>query len=250
MQQVFLNLIVNAEQAMKTAHNGGELRITTERRKQKIRITFSDDGPGISRETMSHLFEPFYTTKGPAGGTGLGLSLSHSIVLEHGGEIWSESEEGHGATFIIELPITEILDIEGETKTNAVTVNDTKKTTPAKIMVIDDEQSILEYLQTVLTGVGYSITVCKDPAEALKAIDGSYDVILLDIRMPGMSGTDLYSHIIKKIPSLAYKVIFMTGDTSDYYLNDFLKKANMQYLSKPMNLDILKEKIRSILDKG
>jgi PAS domain S-box-containing protein len=250
MQQVFLNLIVNAEQAMKTAHNGGELKITTERREQKIRITFSDDGPGISRETRKHLFEPFYTTKGPAGGTGLGLSLSHSIVLEHGGEIWAESEEGQGATFIIELPINETLDIAGETGTGALTMNDTKKTTPAKIMVIDDEQSILEYMQTALTGAGYSVTVCKDPEEALSAIDESYDVILLDIRMPGMSGTDLYSHIIKKVPSMADRVIFMTGDTSDYQLNALLKKDNLKYLSKPMNLDILKEKIRSILDKG
>ena len=86
LQQVFLNLIVNAEQAMKEAHGKGTLTITTEKKENNIRISFQDDGPGITKENMGHLFEPFFTTKDVGEGTGLGLSLSRSIILEHGGK--------------------------------------------------------------------------------------------------------------------------------------------------------------------
>jgi signal transduction histidine kinase len=105
MQQVFLNLIVNAEQAMKKAHEKGTLTITSEEKENHIYISFQDDGPGIAKENLGHLFEPFFTTKDVGEGTGLGLSLSRSIILEHGGKISVENEPGRGATFIMELPI-------------------------------------------------------------------------------------------------------------------------------------------------
>jgi PAS domain S-box-containing protein len=246
MQQVFLNLIVNAEQAMKTAHNRGELRIVTERHGQKIRIVLTDDGPGITGETMEHLFEPFYTTKGPTEGTGLGLSLSRSIVLEHGGDMWAESEEGQGATFIVELPITEAPAPSTGTDTPA-SIKETGPTTPARIMVIDDEQSIRDYLQTALTLAGYTVSGSGDPDEALQTLDDSYDVVLLDIRMPGISGIDLYAYILQKVPALDGKVIFITGDASDAEVRDFLKNNNLPFLPKPLELEVLKQKISSVL---
>ena len=115
MQQVFLNLIVNAEQAMKKAHGKGTLTISTKKIYNNIRISYQDDGPGITRENLGHLFEPFFTTKEPGEGTGLGLSLSRSIILEHNGKMSVESEFGHGATFIVEIPIIEALPLEMET---------------------------------------------------------------------------------------------------------------------------------------
>ena len=114
LQQVFLNLIVNAEQAMKGARGRGTLTITTEKKGNMIRMSFQDDGPGITKENMGHLFQPFFTTKAPGEGTGLGLSLSRSIVSEHGGGMNVESEFGHGANFIIELPIIESLPSEAD----------------------------------------------------------------------------------------------------------------------------------------
>jgi PAS domain S-box-containing protein len=105
IQQVFLNIIVNAEYSMLEAHNRGKLVISTEKVGDIIRITFADDGPGISKENMKKIFNPFFTTKEVGKGTGLGLSICHGIVTEHGGQIYAKSEIGQGATFIVDLPV-------------------------------------------------------------------------------------------------------------------------------------------------
>ena len=105
MQQVFINIIINAEYFMKEAHNGGTLIVKTERRNDAVVVSIADDGPGISRESLGQIFNPFFTTKEVGKGTGLGLSICHGIVTEHGGKIYAESELGQGATFVIELPI-------------------------------------------------------------------------------------------------------------------------------------------------
>ncbi len=106
LQQVFINIIVNAEQAMLEAHGRGRLTIVTEQVGDMVRASFVDDGPGISPENMRHLFTPFFTTRDVGKGTGLGLSISHGIVTEHGGRIWAESEPGKGTTFVVELPLS------------------------------------------------------------------------------------------------------------------------------------------------
>ncbi len=107
LQQVFLNIILNAEQAMIESHKGGTLTITTERVDGNIRVSFSDNGPGISPENMRKLFSPFFTTKEVGKGTGLGLSICYGIVTNHGGRIYAESQSGKGATFVVELPISQ-----------------------------------------------------------------------------------------------------------------------------------------------
>jgi signal transduction histidine kinase len=104
MQQVFLNIMVNAEFAMMEAHHKGKLVVITEKVDSIIRISFADDGPGISKENLKHIFDPFFTTKEVGKGTGLGLSICHGIVTEHGGQIYATSEQAQGATFVVELP--------------------------------------------------------------------------------------------------------------------------------------------------
>ena len=106
LQQVFFNIITNAEYFMTEAHHKGTLTITTERVGDVIRASFADDGMGISKENLGHLFDPFFTTKEVGRGTGLGLSICHGIITEHGGRIYAESELGKGTTFVVELPIT------------------------------------------------------------------------------------------------------------------------------------------------
>jgi len=106
LQQVFINIIINAEHFMIEAHQRGTLTITTEWVGDIIRASFADDGPGIAKENLGHLFDPFFTTKEVGKGTGLGLSICYGIITEHGGRIYAESELGKGATFIVELPIS------------------------------------------------------------------------------------------------------------------------------------------------
>jgi two-component system NtrC family sensor kinase len=105
LQQVFLNIIINAESAMLEAHNGGTLTVTTQKVNDTSRVSFTDNGPGIAKENLERVFDPFFTTKEVGKGTGLGLSLCHGIVVQHGGRIYARSKLGKGATFVVELPI-------------------------------------------------------------------------------------------------------------------------------------------------
>ena len=106
LQQVFLNIVINAEQSMLEAHGKGILTVTTDQVGDIIRASFADDGLGITQENLGHLFDPFFTTKEVGKGTGLGLSICHGIITEHGGRIYAESELGKGATFVVELLVT------------------------------------------------------------------------------------------------------------------------------------------------
>jgi PAS domain S-box-containing protein len=251
LQQVFLNLIVNAEQAMKKAHGRGTLTITSEKIENNIRITFQDDGPGITGENMGHLFEPFFTTKAPGEGTGLGLSLSRSIILEHNGKMNVESEYGHGATFIVELPIVEALPSEVET-TIPVIKEEKAITNKGRILVVDDEPGVRALLDSVLKKVGYSVDTIGDSKAAMDIIDAGtiYNVILLDIRMPGISGIELYTLATRKMPSLKSKIIFITGDVMGLDIKTFLNQNNLPYLSKPFDIELLKGKIKTVLKAG
>ena len=248
MQQVFLNLIVNAEQAMKKAHGRGILTITTEKKLNNIRISVQDDGPGISKENMRHLFEPFFTTKDPGEGTGLGLSISRSIIMEHNGTINVESELRHGATFVIELPITENSPVETET-TNPLTLSQPSVKKDARILVIDDEPSIRQLLEKSLSRAGYSVDVITDASSTVEIIDAHtiYDVIISDIRMPGMNGLELYTHIVRKMPAMANRIIFITGDVMGADIKAFISSNKIPYLAKPFKLKALEEMIDNIL---
>ena len=105
IQQVFLNIVINAEYFMTEAHKRGTLTITTQKYDNSVRISFADDGPGIPPENINRIFDPFFTTKEVGKGTGLGLSICHGIVVEHHGQIYAKSQPGKGTTIIVELPI-------------------------------------------------------------------------------------------------------------------------------------------------
>jgi signal transduction histidine kinase len=107
LQQVFLNIVINAEQIMTEVHGKGTLMITTQTTGDIVTASFADDGPGIPKENLGHIFDPFFTTKEVGKGTGLGLSICHGIISAHGGRIYAESEPGKGATFIVELPLSQ-----------------------------------------------------------------------------------------------------------------------------------------------
>jgi len=244
LQQVFMNIIVNAETEMKKAHGRGKLTVKTERTGNKIRISFADDGPGIAKENLEKVFDPFFTTREGGEGTGLGLSLSHGIIAEHKGTMYAEGEEGKGATFIIELPI-----IDEERQLGlAEPTDEIKEVSGGRILVVDDEPTILAFLKKVLGGEGYDVETVSSGGEALKRIgSGEYSLILSDIKLPGLSGIELYDEIGKVAPSLQKRVIFITGDVIAADTEEFLNRAKAPYVTKPFDIAGLKKEVSRIL---
>lgn len=247
LQQVFLNLIVNAEYAMKKAHDMGILIIKTEKLDDHIRVSVTDDGLGMSDKVMAKIFQPFYTTKEVDEGTGLGLSLSHGIIQEHGGTLRVESVMGQGTTFIIELPITPV---EGDSEI-AITVADTNRAVKrAKVLVVDDEPAVRSLIRAILTVNGHIVEECDNSQQVLEnLIDTTYDLIIMDLRMPGMSGMELHSEISTRWPKLAHRIIIITGDTSDVVTREYLSTLQIPCITKPFARKTLEEQVNAILSE-
>jgi PAS domain S-box-containing protein len=245
IQQVLLNLIVNAETEMKMAHGKGKLTITTKKSHNTIKICIKDDGPGIKPEVMDRIFDPFFTTREIGQGTGLGLSLCYGIVTEHKGKIYAESQPGKGATFVIELPVvTEVVQPE-PTKPD---VKKSKKAAKVRILVVDDEQVVRDVVKRVLTGEGHKVEAVDNAADALKKIEGRrYNLILVDIKMPGMNGVELYRRIQRVNKDLARRVVFITGDVMGADTEKFLAETKVAHISKPFDAEQLKRSVISAL---
>jgi CheY-like chemotaxis protein len=232
---------------MKLARDRGRLSIKTEKMNSIIRISFKDTGRGIAKENLETIFDPFFTTREVGQGTGLGLSVCHGIVTEHKGKIWAESEPGKGATFIVELPLTTE---EKQFELPETAVEERKKTTKAKILVVDDEPVIREFISQVLGEQGHTVETVDNAADALKKVKSKrYRLILLDIKMPGMSGIELYKRFQKIAPSLTKRIVFITGDVMGKRTLDFLDKTKTPYIMKPFEARQLKTEINRILAK-
>jgi len=249
IQQVFLNLIVNAEYAMKKTGGGGTLTVTTRTRGEDVLIVFSDTGQGMDEATLSRLFQPFFTTKEPGEGTGLGLALSRSIIFDHNGDIAVESSPGKGAAFTVSLPQSR--DIQPDESSISNKTSSAHMMPGRRILVVDDEPSIRLLVKKALSSSGYLIEEADTAAGALENIKQStgYDLIIADIRMPGMSGRGLYNNIKKNYPDLAGRVIFITGDISDITTQRFLSSNRVPFISKPFNRGMLLDKIEEVIRK-
>jgi len=193
LQQVFLNIINNAHQAIVSGGNRGALFIKTYTKESTLFIEFTDTGPGIANENLTKIFDPFFTTKEVGKGTGLGLSLSYGIIRDHAGYIQVWSKSGQGATFIIELPVI----VDNETALEVI--SESPLYCPAikgyNILVIDDEETILDLLRGILTREGSRVETARDGKAALEKIAGKeyFDVIICDVKMPSMNGSELYN---------------------------------------------------------
>jgi len=248
LQQVFLNIILNAEHFMTKAHNKGKLLVKTEKTDGNIRASFTDDGTGISKENLDKIFNPFFTTKEVGKGTGLGLSICHGIITQHKGRIYAQSQPGKGATFVIELPIVAEPAQAGKAK---VIKKEPQKPRGAKILVVDDEAAILTFLSRLLSEWGHSVETINNANTALEKLNTErYSLVLLDIKLPGMSGIELYQHIEDIAPALARRVMFITGDIMEGTTRGFLEKTGAPYITKPLDIEVLKKTINSILTGG
>jgi len=248
LQQVFLNIILNAETEMKSAHGKGDLLIKTERIDNTIRISFKDDGPGVAKENLERVFDPFFTTREVGQGTGLGLSICHGIIAEHSGRIYAKSKLGKGATFIVELPI--VTEPE-QLKLAEPVAEEAERVAGARILVVDDEPTVLRFLSRALTDEAHEVETVDNADDALERLESNgYSLILLDIKLPGMSGMESYERIQKIAQPLAKNVAFITGDVMGADTKDFLTRTKAPYIAKPFDIRQLKKDINRILAQG
>ena len=229
--QVFLNLIVNAAQAIPEGRaDANEIRITTRLDVDRVVVEVHDTGPAIPREVLAQLFRPFVTTK-PAGvGTGLGLTICHRIVTSCGGRIAVDSEVGKGTVFRVDLPVALGNDIE--LPPNVPTARPAARR--GRVLAIDDEPAILSVVQRVLASE-HEIVATLGAAEGLKRIVAGerFDVILCDLMMPRMTGMDLYAELRRIAPDQAEKLVFLTGGAFSPSARVFLDEVPNQRIEKP-----------------
>jgi len=250
LHQVILNIVLNAESAMKNAHSKGKLHVKTEEAKDDIRVAFTDDGPGIAPEDLEKIFDPFYTTSEVGQGTGLGLSICHGIIADHNGRISAESKQGKGATIIVELPI--IIQAE-QLKPDEPEIKELANVSPSKVLIVDDEPIVQRYLSDALVGTGHQVEIIDNGNEAIEKLKHEEcDVILLDIKLPGKDGIEIYQYLQNNYKQLAMKVIFITGDVMGQETQSFLSKTKAQYITKPIDLNklsnIINEKLSTIAE--
>ncbi len=235
LQQVVLNIVSNARQALEIFRRDGCIILRTGSTETHVWLRIVDNGPGISPENLKRIFDPFFTTKPQGKGTGLGLSLSYGIVQEHHGSIRAESQPGIGTEFILEFPIA-------RAATQQLFRPDSTPPLPTKpsslrVLVIDDEESILHLVQEILNSEGHVVEAAGSGEAALDLIlRHNYDVIVSDWKMPGLNGINLYQELLVRKPAAAQRMLFMTGDVIKDSFQSFLKQHALICLPKPFAL--------------
>jgi len=250
LQQVFLNILNNARQAIIDHQESGRIRISTSLIDSNIRIIFEDNGPGIPEQNLSRIFDPFYTTKPVGVGTGLGLSLSYGIVREHGGSIHARNTSA-GAIFIIDLPIPS--DAVSPSSSISAAKRDGLPITGKgrKILVIDDEEPILELLEEALTKNGYRVITVKDGDTAIQYFQKDrYDLVICDWKIPGLSGQQIYEKLKEREPSLNERFIFISGDLLNPKGKQFVQQQHTPFLLKPFTMEQLLGTIQKVVSKN
>jgi two-component system NtrC family sensor kinase len=242
IQQVFVNLINNAAQAVASTGKPGTIAVRARRWLDGVAIDIIDDGPGMSENLAAQVFEPFFTTKAEGEGTGLGLSISQGIVKEHGGRIMLSTEEGKGSTFTVQLPIC--------TRASTPPAGDATRppTRRLRVLVVDDEPHILHYMRATLEAWGHIPVVAGDGEEGLaRATNEQFDLIISDLRMPRYGGREFYEELARRNPAMAARLVFSTGDTVRGDTLAFLETLDRPYLHKPFSLAELRTLLSDVV---
>lgn len=249
VQQVLLNLVENAEQAMMTAHGRGTIVLRTwhDRDAESVLLEIQDDGPGIPEDAQPRIFEPFFTTKDTGKGTGLGLTVAYAIMQEHGGQIRLVSNSSGGTNFHIGFPC------------RTVPIRDPRPLSPsplrtdigggASALLVEDEQALATAVAAALTDADFKVDLACDGKEALKLVrEANYDLVICDLKMPRLDGTEFYKAVAKIRPSLLKHIVFVTGDVVDKKAKTFLNETGSPWLAKPFHLADLLQVAREVLD--
>jgi PAS domain S-box-containing protein len=237
IQQVILNLILNAEQAMRNTGKGGRLVIRTDGRDACVVCHIEDDGPGVPPALAGRIFEPFFSTKGVGKGTGLGLSIALGIAEAHGGAL-ALVPSATGTCFRLTLPVSQ--DLAGA---RAEPVNEIKPFRTSglrRALVVDDEPAVRRSLRRLLLNRRFSVDLAKDGETAADLLnENPYDVVLCDVRMPKMGGIALYSHVNSCHPEVLPGFAFLSGDILNTELQLFVEQSQIPLLAKPFTAEQL-----------
>jgi signal transduction histidine kinase/CheY-like chemotaxis protein len=252
LKQVLLNLIINAEQAMRNAHGRGVLVVRSWHAPAEglVLVEVSDDGPGVPPEVEGRIFDPFFTTKDVGQGTGLGLSVAYTLMREHGGRLRVASPASGGASFVMEVPAAAGAAsadlIGGAGRTAAPTPP--QPLTGTRVLVIEDEPQLATAVAETLIDEGCVVDRAGDGAEGLARIaEASYDVVICDLKMPRVGGRQFYRAMAAAMPALARRVIFVTGDVVGTEAERFLDETACRWLSKPFRLTDMVRAVRDTL---
>ena len=242
LKQVALNLVINALHAMEN-RQGPVLTVQVRCVGQTAELVVSDNGCGIPPENMGRIFDPFFTTKGPEHGTGLGLSVCFSIVRQHSGDIRVESEPGKGTRFTVSLHLEPAVAQPADLARPPSALFRPSSANGTRVLVVEDEIVLRRLLQEILCSrFGCRVEVAANGVEALEALKhGTFAMVLADIRMPVMSGTELYLHLRELHPELARRFIFVTGHPGDKQLEMEIARWNVPVIAKPFTLTRLAE---------
>lgn len=233
LQQIVTNLIINAQHALEDVEGNRKLRITTSLRKKsgRVVIKIKDNGPGVPEEIRGRIFEPLFTTKAVGTGTGIGLALCHRLVETHGGSIGIEGPPDQGAVFVVQLPFGSGGPDEATVRCEPRSVEDAGH----RILIIDDEPGVAEFLADVLEIDGHQVAVSITGKDTLRYLENqSFDIILSDIRMPEIDGPALYKILSERWPELVPVLAFITGDTLSSRVKEFLESSGRPFVEKPI----------------
>jgi two-component system cell cycle sensor histidine kinase/response regulator CckA len=249
LQQVVLNLVINAEQAMLSANGRGTLVVRTwhDAEQESVVLEINDDGPGIPADLQPKIFDPFFTTKEVGQGTGLGLTVAYAIVQEHGGRIRLESRPGAGASFYVEMPVS-----GGQLPPGPLVRKRFSETIEAvagaSVLVVEDEAALASAVTDALRDAGYLVEHAPDGEEALAMVKAqAFDAVICDLKMPRLDGKAFYKALSAGTPDLARRVIFVTGDVAGTDAEGFLEQSGCRWLAKPFRLGELLRVLREVL---
>ncbi|MEK7798972.1 MAG: ATP-binding protein [Acidobacteriota bacterium] len=239
LQQVILNVINNAHHAMmEVGDRPRRLVIATQRSGATLRASFTDSGTGIPKDRLESIFDPFFTTKKGGKGTGLGLSVSRAIIKDHQGALSAESVLGEGTTIHIDLPLIAAPSQDCQSEDQKKAKGGPAR--PLRLLVVDDEMILVELLTEFLKMNGHTVDAARHGQAALKlATANDYDVILSDLKMPGLDGQGFYDRLLKVKPRMARRFIFTTGDLANPKTQAFFHSTGCPYLCKPFRLEMV-----------